>query len=143
LRRWGLDEARLPPGTDVRFREPAVWSQYRTEILGVTAVVALQTMLLLPLVLRPGKRRAGLALRQFEDRYRNVVEAQTDLICRYTPDTTLTFVNDTYCRYFGRKRGELIGSKFIELIPDAERSVVLDRIESLLSGTHTETFVHE
>jgi hypothetical protein len=28
LRRWGMDEARLPPGTVVRFREAGFWAQY-------------------------------------------------------------------------------------------------------------------
>ena len=36
-----------------------------------------------------------------EERYRTIVEEQTELICRYRPDTTLTFVNEAYCRYFG------------------------------------------
>ena len=29
LRRWGLDEARLPPGTIVRFEQPSLWQRYR------------------------------------------------------------------------------------------------------------------
>jgi PAS domain-containing protein len=39
------------------------------------------------------------ALRQSEARYRAIVEDQTELICRFKPDGTLTFVNDAYCRY--------------------------------------------
>jgi len=35
-----------------------------------------------------------------EERYRNVVEDQTEFICRFTPDGIITFVNDAYCRYF-------------------------------------------
>ena len=61
------------------------------------------------------------ALRSSEERYRNVVETQTELICRYECDTTLTFVNDAYCRYFGKTRGQLIGMKFLELIPEEAR----------------------
>jgi len=38
------------------------------------------------------------------DRYRSVIEHQTELICRYLRDGTLTFVNDAYCRFFGMKR---------------------------------------
>ena len=39
-------------------------------------------------------------LRRSEARYRGVVEDQTELICRFLPDKTLTFVNQSYSRYF-------------------------------------------
>ena len=53
-----------------------------------------------------------------------------DLICRYLPDGTITFVNDAYCRYFGRTREDLIGRSFIELIPTADRERALDHLAS-------------
>ena len=34
-------------------------------------------------------------------RYRAVVQDQTELICRFLLDTTRTFVNDAYARFFG------------------------------------------
>jgi len=57
-------------------------------------------------------------LRQSEERYRAIAEEQTDLICRFMTDGTLTFVNDTYCRYVGKTRQELLGSNFFQMIPD-------------------------
>ncbi len=83
------------------------------------------------------------ALSKSEDRYRNVVETQTELICRNLPDTTLTFVNDAYCRYFGRTREQLIGKKFLELIPLSARKAVLEHIEMLCRNTETTTSEHE
>ena len=41
---------------------------------------------------------AAFALRRSERRYRGIVEDQTELICRYQADTTLTFVNEAYTR---------------------------------------------
>ena len=52
------------------------------------------------------------AVEASEARYRAIVEDQSELICRYLPDGTLTFVNGAYCRYFGRTREELIGRSF-------------------------------
>jgi hypothetical protein len=99
LRRWGLDEAKLPSGTIVRFEEPYLWQRYRREILAVIAVLVLQSALIAALLLQRRQRRFfEESLRESEERYRNVVETQTELICRYLPDTTLTFVNDAYCR---------------------------------------------
>jgi PAS domain S-box-containing protein len=56
-------------------------------------------------------------LRESEQRYRNVVEDQTEFICRFLPDGTHVFVNDAYCRYFGLKREEIIGQRFTPTIP--------------------------
>src|SRR3954468_14721625 len=47
-----------------------------------------------------------------------VFESDTELVCRYLPDTTLTYVNDAYCQYFGKTREELLGQRFIRLIPE-------------------------
>jgi PAS domain S-box-containing protein len=64
------------------------------------------------------------ALIESEQRYRDVVEDQTELISRFLPDGTHVFVNDAYCRYFGRSRDEILGKKFIpESQPDDLRKV--------------------
>lgn len=84
---------------------------------------------------RVRRRRAEQALRTNEERYRSVVDTQSDLICRFLPDSTLTFVNDAYCRFWGKSRGELVGRRFIELIPAPERAAVLDRIGRILKGS--------
>jgi PAS domain S-box-containing protein len=49
------------------------------------------------------------SLQKLEASYRAVVEDQADLICRYTPEGKLTFVNGAYARFLGRKRLDLIG----------------------------------
>jgi two-component system cell cycle sensor histidine kinase/response regulator CckA len=67
------------------------------------------------------RQQVETELRASEDRYRFVVEHQTELICRFRPDTTLTFVNDAYCRYFGKTPQELIGLSYFRLIPESAR----------------------
>jgi PAS domain S-box-containing protein len=89
------------------------------------------------------RKQGEEALRKSEERYRSVVESQTELICRYLPDTTLTFVNDAYCRYFGKTWEDLIGMKFLELIPEDSRDYVRGLIESLSQRPRTETYEHE
>ncbi len=73
------------------------------------------------------------ALHSSEARYRAIVEGQTELICRWRLDGTLSFVNETYCRYFGRQREDLIGQSFRPLIPEVDRAF-LDRIIAGLSS---------
>ena len=45
------------------------------------------------------QREAEEALRASEQRYRSLVEEQTDMVCRYLPDTTLTYVKDLGCQF--------------------------------------------
>ena len=76
-------------------------------------------------------RRAYEALRQSEERFRAIVEAQTDLICRFLSDGTLTFVNEAYCRYFGKKREELIHRAFTSFIAQEDQPILMDKLSSL------------
>ena len=89
------------------------------------------------------RHAAEEAHRHSEARYREVIETQTDLICRFLPDTTLTFVNEAYCRFFQRRREELIGTRFIELIPKEARPRALSHIMSLIDNPRSETNEHE
>lgn len=60
-------------------------------------------------------------LRKSEERYRTVVESQTELIARFLPDGTHVFVNDAYCRYFGMECTAIIGKKFRPQIPPEDK----------------------
>ncbi len=72
------------------------------------------------------QRSAGEALRSSEERYRAVVEDQTEVITRFKADGTITFVNDVFCRFFGKKQEELVGHSWhseavVEDIPMIEQ----------------------
>lgn len=46
------------------------------------------------------------------DHHRVVVEDLTEVICRLLPDGTFTYVNEVYCRLFGKTREELLGKSW-------------------------------
>lgn len=76
--------------------------------------------------------RRTAQLRESEERYRNVVEGQTELIVRWLPNGTHTFVNDAYCRYFDRTRDDLIGQPWLPWITNEDEWHALKiRIDSI------------
>jgi len=77
------------------------------------------------------RKRMEEALRESEERYRAIVEDQTELLCRCLPDGRLTFVNEAYCRYFGKKREELVGHSCMRLIFEEDREKVREQFASL------------
>ncbi|MBI4961231.1 MAG: PAS domain S-box protein [Desulfovibrio sp.] len=58
------------------------------------------------------REQAGTSFGLTEDRYRSLVEDQVELISLFAPDGTFLYVNDGYCRFFGRSKEELIGAKW-------------------------------
>ena len=56
LQRWNISESRLPPGSEVLFREPTAWELYSWQIAFITAVILVQAGLIMVL-LREHRRR--------------------------------------------------------------------------------------
>jgi PAS domain S-box-containing protein len=54
------------------------------------------------------RKRAEEALSQSEQRYRAIVEDQTELIARFRPDGSYTFVNQAFCRFFGKSEDQVL-----------------------------------
>src|SRR4029077_12189889 len=80
LRRWGLDESRLPAGTRVMFREPSIWDQFERYIVGAVVVMLAQTTLIAGLLVQRLKRqRVERELRGSQDKLRVSYDQIRDL----------------------------------------------------------------
>ncbi|MCQ1538844.1 PAS domain S-box protein [Methanocalculus taiwanensis] len=77
------------------------------------------------------RKKAEKALRESEERYRNVVQAQTEFICRFKPDGTHLFVNEAYSTFFGMQEAEIIGTQFKPRIHPDDRDNVTRLFASL------------
>jgi signal transduction histidine kinase len=59
MQRWSIAGSRLPPGSEIHFRDPTVWEQYRWQIVTIAVVILFQTMLILRLLYEHRKRRTA------------------------------------------------------------------------------------
>lgn len=71
------------------------------------------------------------ALLNSQQRYRQVVQAQTELVLRSLPDTTITFANDALCRTLGCTLDEIIGTPWRHFLPPEEIEILHDKIAAL------------
>lgn len=83
-----------------------------------------------------------LDLHKREQRYRMVVEDQTEMICRYTPDFVLTFVNEAFCRYCSKPCSELLGQSFVPFIHPDDHYQALAHLATLTPQQPTATVEH-
>jgi PAS domain S-box-containing protein len=77
------------------------------------------------------RKNANRSITYGEDRYRGVVDDQSQLICRFTVDGKLTFVNEPYCQFYGKSREELLGTPFLPFIDEDQRQITLNYFENL------------
>ena len=76
-----------------------------------------------------------LRLQESEARYRTVLEDQTELISRLTADGVYVFVNNVFCRFFGKTEAELLGQTWHPVVhaDDVER---VSKEIGMLSSSH-------
>jgi signal transduction histidine kinase len=71
LQRWNISESRLPEGSEVHFREPGLWEQYRPQVTAVVAALLLQAVIISWLLVE--RRRRYFAQAEATSRRREVV----------------------------------------------------------------------
>jgi len=88
-------------------------------------------------------RRKDRKLAESQERYHSMLESLNLPVCRWLPDTTLTYVNRAYADLFSGIGGDLIGKKWIEFIPKERRPAVLTLISDVIRRGEPEGMVHE
>jgi signal transduction histidine kinase/ABC-type uncharacterized transport system substrate-binding protein len=71
LKHWNISESRLPVGSEVHFREPGLWEQYRPQVTAVVAALLLQAVVISWLLVE--RRRRYFAQAEATSRRREVV----------------------------------------------------------------------
>ncbi|RPI96872.1 MAG: PAS domain S-box protein, partial [Chloroflexi bacterium] len=88
------------------------------------------------------RRHTEQHLLESETRYRAIVEDQTELVVRWKPDGTRTFVNDAYCRFFEQTREALIGVDFYSLVVEEDRQQIREKLARLTPAAPLEIDIH-
>ncbi|MEJ5294359.1 MAG: PAS domain S-box protein [Fimbriimonadales bacterium] len=104
--------------------------------------VAIAAGTYMALLVRYANQASQSELEHLARLYESVVEDQTELICRWKPDGTLTFVNGAYARYFGKSREELVGVNFLIYLPEEEREVIHQVVSQLTPEKPFHTYTH-
>jgi diguanylate cyclase (GGDEF)-like protein/PAS domain S-box-containing protein len=70
-------------------------------------------------------------LRQSEERYRTVVQDQTELISRLRTDGTYIFANEVFLRFFGKTEAEIIGNTWSPLVYPDDLARIVEELAML------------
>jgi signal transduction histidine kinase len=62
MQRWGISDSRLPPGSEIFFRDPTAWDRYRSEILAICAALLVQGALIFWLIYEHRRRNRAEVL---------------------------------------------------------------------------------
>ena len=127
LKRWGISESRLPPGSIIRDRPQSVWAQYQWYFLGALVVVAIQAGIIADLLLhRTRRRRAEAELRESREFMEMATEGgQMGLWVRDMVGDAL-WANPRLRSLFGFGQEDVLGIKDLEarIHPDDRVEIV-------------------
>lgn len=107
LKRWGIEEARLPADSEVRYREFSPWAEYRWRLVAIVTILTIQALLITALfVSRRRQLRGDRALREAELKYRTVADSAYDWEYWSAADGRLLYISPSCERITGYSNQE-------------------------------------
>ncbi|MGE0132309.1 MAG: ABC transporter substrate binding protein [Blastocatellales bacterium] len=144
LKRWGISEAQLPPGSKILFKEPTFWEQYKWRVVGSISLFIIETLLIVGLLAqRVWRKRVKETLAEKDQRLR---ETQTTAhLGNFHWDAAANTVawSDELYRIHGLEPGalDITYETYLNQVHPGHREQVRKTIERAL--TDRESFEHE
>lgn len=98
LRRWGLSDKRLPPGTELLFREPTLWQRYRLVVVVTLGVIVAELLLIGGLLLERRRRQRAQLLVTEQAAFERTMAGLTADAARHAPDDAPRALEDALAR---------------------------------------------
>ena len=76
-------------------------------------------------------------LQESKEKYRLLLENQTDLVVKVDTEGRFLFVSPSYCETFGKAEEELLGNKFMPLVHKDDREATAKAMENLYNPPYT------
>lgn len=80
------------------------------------------------------RKRVQAALRDSEQRYRELVETMEEGLEVENEDGVITYANDKLCEMLGRKRDEIVGHRLQEFIDESQLNMLCDKMAKTNMG---------
>jgi two-component system NarL family sensor kinase len=147
LRRWGIPEDRLPPGTVTMYRDPSIWDLYRWHMIGAISLFTIESMLIVALLVhRAWRRKAEKSMRESQRLLQSTIDALNAQVALLDETGKIIAVNQSW-RSFAETNGYIgadkgVGRNYLEICESAgeceEARLVGDAIRLLVSGEREE-----
>jgi PAS domain S-box-containing protein len=111
LKRWGMNEKNLPPGSIVLHRQPSFWELYKQYVFAAIFLILVQSAAILGLLWeRARRRKTEVELIQSEEKFsKSFRQSPLAISIASTEDGCYIDVNETFEQQTGWCRDEVIG----------------------------------
>jgi PAS domain S-box-containing protein len=131
LERWGLDASALPPGTEIRYKQPTAWELYKSGIIFIAVALLLQSILILKFYAEARKRRLAEQQVQASKERMDLAISAVDLgVWDWDLKADTIWATKSCLEMFGLRDNEpLTRRSFADTILPEDRSRVQSEIE--------------